>query len=124
MMDMSDTTQQAMIQEMQQCIQNCSECHRTCLATVPHCLEMGGEHASPHHITLLLDCAEMCATSTNFMLRHSDLHGRTCSLCAEICERCADDCEQMAHGDFQMLACAEMCRRCAQSCHHMAAMMA
>jgi hypothetical protein len=55
--------------EMQQCIQNCLECHSYCVATVSHCLEMGGEHASKEHITTLLACAESCQTSANFMVQ-------------------------------------------------------
>lgn len=104
---------------MEQCIQRCSDCHDVCLETVTWCLEQGGEHASPSHIKLLLDCAQICETSADFMLRGSDAHGRTCAVCAELCERCADDCEQM-DGD-QMQRCAEECRRCAESCREMAA---
>lgn len=110
--------------EMQECIQNCMDCHSICLATVPHCLEMGGKHADPQHIGPLFECAEICQTSANFMLLNSPQHGRVCALCAEICERCAQDCEQMSNGDRQMLACAEQCRRCAESCRNMATMAA
>jgi hypothetical protein len=114
---------QQMDAEMQQCTQNCLDCHAICLETAKHCLKMGGKHAAPDHITLLLDCAQICATSADFMLRGSDLHARTCGVCAEICERCAQDCERIADGDAQMLACAQMCRRCADSCRRMAQMM-
>jgi hypothetical protein len=31
---------------------------------------------------LLLDCAEICQTAANFMLRNSELHSRTCAVCA------------------------------------------
>lgn len=79
-------------QEMEQCITNCLDCHRLCLATVPHCLQMGGPHAAAQHIGLLLDCAESCQTSANFMLRISDFHARVCGVCAEICAQCAQDC--------------------------------
>lgn len=106
--------------QMKECIQNCDDCRDLCLATVTHCLEMGGDHASPKHIRLLLDCVDICQTSANFMLRGSDLHGTTCGACAEVCERCADHCESMAEGDEQMLACAEACRKCAESCSSMA----
>lgn len=106
--------------EMQQCIQNCEECHHICLETVTHCLQMGGKHAEAAHIRLLLDCAEICQTSANFMIRGSDLHALTCRVCAEVCERCAQDCEQMGD-DAQMQACAEICRRCADTCRQMAA---
>jgi hypothetical protein len=86
---------------------------------VAHCLEKGGRHAEPQHIRLLLDCAEICQTSANFMVRGSDLHAATCRACAEVCERCADDCERMAD-DEMMRRCAEICRRCAASCAQMA----
>lgn len=105
--------------EMQECIHNCSDCHDVCLAQVLHCLEMGGEHAAPAHIRLLLDCADACGTSRDFMLRSSEFHSRTCGICADICEKCADECERLADGDEQMLKCAEICRVCADSCRRM-----
>lgn len=108
--------------QMQDCIKNCQECHAVCMETVQHCLEMGGKHAQPDHIRLLLDCAQICQTSADFMLRGSPLHGRTCGLCAEICTQCADDCEKLAQGDSMMTKCAEICRRCAESCRQMANM--
>ena len=49
--------------EMQECIEECLRCHGICLQTVSHCLELGGKHADPDHIGLLLDCAEICRTS-------------------------------------------------------------
>ena len=104
--------------EMRQCIQECQNCHSICLETVPHCLEKGGPHAEAAHIRLLLDCAQICQTSADYMLRGSDLHVRTCAVCAEVCERCAADCERF--GDDEMMRrCAEVCRRCAQSCRQM-----
>ena len=104
--------------DMQACIEACTRCHQVCLDTVTHCLEMGGRHADAAHIRMLLDCAEICQTSANFMLRGSDLHARVCALCAEVCERCAQDCETFEE-DF-MQACAQECRRCAESCRRMA----
>ena len=105
--------------EMQRCINECLSCHGVCLATVQYCLQQGGRHAEAGHIRLLLDCAEICQTSANFMLRGSDLHTRTCGVCAEVCRRCAEACEQVGD-DEQMRACAEACRRCAESCERMA----
>ncbi len=104
---------------MQQCIDECLNCHSICLETVAHCLQQGGKHAEARHIRLLLDCAEICQTSANFMLRGSDLHTRTCAVCAEVCERCAESCDQFGN-DTRMQACAEACRRCAESCRQMA----
>ncbi len=105
---------------MQECIQNCLDCHRICVETAAHCLQMGGKHAEASHIRLLLDCADICQTSANFMLRGSDLHVRTCAVCAEVCDLCAQSCEQFGD-DEQMRACVEVCRRCAESCRAMAA---
>ena len=126
-MERSMERQTPMAQErsphMQSCIDDCLECHSICLETVTHCLQMGGKHAEPRHIRLLLDCAEICQTSANFMLRSSDLHGHTCGVCATVCTACAEDCERF-RDDPQMMACAEMCRRCAASCQEMARMAA
>ena len=117
---MSHTTSQ-IPQAMQECIAECSECHNTCLGTVRHCLELGGRHADPAHIGLLLDCADICRVSADFMLRGSERHALTCGVCADVCQACADDCERMAGADTVMLRCADVCRRCASSCRRMAA---
>lgn len=101
------------------CIDECVRCHEVCLSTVPYCLELGGRHAGEAHVTLLLDCASICRTSADFMLRGSDEHGRVCAACAAICQRCAEVCDQFV-GDEVMHACAEACRRCADSCERMA----
>ncbi len=104
---------------MQQCIDECLKCHAICLDTVTYCLEQGGKHAKASHIRTLLACAEICQTSANFMLLGSELHTRTCAVCAEVCEQCAESCEQMG-ADARMKACAEECRRCAEICRQMA----
>jgi hypothetical protein len=108
-------------QHMRGCIEHCSNCHNICLETAMHCLQMGGKHAEAGHIRALLDCAQICATSADFMLRGSEMHARICGVCAEACERCAEACERIADGDELMLRCAELCRRCAESCRQMAA---
>ena len=110
-----------MSHEMRQCIDHCTACHQVCLQTIQHCLGMGGPHAERSHIRILADCAQICGVSADFMLRMSDLHGRTCGVCAEACLRCAADCERIAAGDAAMLACAATCRRCADSCQRMSA---
>jgi len=109
--------------KMQECIQECKIGSQVCLVNVTHCLEKGGRHAEPQHIRLLLDCAEICQTSANFMIRGSELHARTCGVCTEVCEACARSCESFKD-DAEMQRCAEACRRCAQSCREMAAMAA
>jgi hypothetical protein len=102
------------IYDMQQCIQNCRDCQRACMHTLAHTLNQ----CDAANARLLIDCAEICQVSANFMLRESESHGYTCAVCAQVCERCADACEKME--DPQMKLCGEICRRCADSCHYMA----
>ena len=105
--------------EMKRCILECQTCETVCLDTMNHCLNLGGEHASPEHMTALIDCAAACAMSASFMARGSPQHVKTCGLCAELCDRCALSCEQIGN-DATMKACTETCRRCAESCRKMA----
>jgi hypothetical protein len=106
---------------MRECIQHCTECHNVCVETLDHELRLGGPHAAADHVRLLLDCAQLCATSDDFMLRGSDLSGRVCGVCAEACDRCAADCERLAGDDQLIRRCAEVCRQCAACCRRMAA---
>jgi hypothetical protein len=107
--------------DMRTCIALCSECHQVCLETLTHCIGLGGRHAEAAHLQLLLDCADMCRTAEDFMLRHSERHGLTCGICAEICERCAESCRRIGGDDGQMERCWATCRRCAEACRQMAA---
>ena len=107
--------------QMQECIDNCKSCHAMCLSHASqHCLEVGGKHTEPSHLRLMLDCAQICATSADFMLRGSAYHALTCGVCAQICEACAASCEQVGGMDD----CVQACRKCAQSCAQMAQMAA
>lgn len=101
---------------MQDAIRACLDCHSMCLRmAMGYCLERGGRHAEQKHLRLMINCAELCQTSANFMLSDSPLHGRVCLICAEACEACAKSCEQV--GD--MRDCVEECQDCAKSCRTM-----
>lgn len=103
--------------EMQDCIESCLDCFRTCEQTaLTHCIEMGGKHVEPAHLRLMLDCALICETSAKLMLRHSDFHTAVCKTCAEICRACAESCRSLD----EMEECARACERCAESCERMA----
>lgn len=103
--------------ETRNCIDNCLKCHSICMETVNHCLQKGDEHSDVNHINLLLDCAQICQTSADFMLRSSDLHAQTCDVCATACKNCAEDCEKIGNNDDLMQECAKVC---SESCHKMA----
>jgi len=102
---------------LQSCIDDCTHCHALCTETIQYCLEKSGKYAESDHVRLLQDCAEICLTATDFMLRGSDLRPYTCGVCAQVCDLCASSCEQLGGSeDVQMKECAETCRQCARSC--------
>ncbi|WP_243700008.1 four-helix bundle copper-binding protein [Lysobacter sp. N42] len=105
---------------MRDCIDACTRCHAVCVETIRYCLEQGGAHADPAHLSLMQTCADICRTSADAMLRGDAAHVHTCRACAEVCRLCADACADMAE-DARMRECAEACRRCAESCARMAA---
>ncbi|MBP6058933.1 MAG: four-helix bundle copper-binding protein [Nitrosomonas sp.] len=101
--------------DIQVCITACNHCHQVCLQTgMNHCLETGGEHVAPEHFRLLMNCAEICQTSANFLLSGSIQHS-LCTICAEICEACAIDCERIEGMD----ECVKACKECAKTCRQM-----
>ena len=71
---------------MRRCIQDCETCHALCVRTLEHCLQRGGEFSAHDHVTVLLDCIQICDVSRDFMLRNSPRHRLTCGSCAEICD--------------------------------------
>jgi len=101
---------------MQQCIDACLDCYRSCMETaMNHCLEMGGRHVDPDHFRLMTNCADICRTSAEFMMSASPMHAQVCAACAVVCDACAQSCEQIGGMDD----CAQACRDCAQLCHQM-----
>jgi hypothetical protein len=104
--------------EVRECIQDSLDCYQACTETIVKCLVIGGAHAENEHINLLTDCARICNTNADFMLRNSTYHPQTCGITADICDECADTCDRF-EDDF-MKECASVCRRCAESCREMA----
>lgn len=105
---------------LQQCIDHCTDCHALCVRTQVYCLDMGGAHAERLHQSALADCAQLCATCADFMVRQSPVHPAVCRACAEACERCALSCQRIGRDDPMMARCVDACRRCADSCQAMA----
>ena len=107
-----------MSEEVRECIKDSLDCFRICNQTLIRCLGIGGKHAKIEHLNLIMDCARICNTNADFMLRNSTYHPQTCGLTADICDECADTCDRF-EDDF-MKECASVCRRCAESCREMA----
>ena len=105
------------------CINECLACYEACEATFAHCSVVGGKHAEPAHLRLLIDCSRICSMSADFMLRGSDFDIDLCEVCSEVCRQCAEDCEQIDPSDEMMRECAAQCRKCADACERMTANM-
>jgi hypothetical protein len=122
MKNMPRTTKQ-MLEHFSECLENCLACYRVCTETMSHGWQLGGHYAEAAHLRLLADCADICQTSANFLMRGSERHSSVCAVCAEVCLRCAEQCERFADDEW-MKVCAAACRRCAESCQLMTAMQA
>ncbi len=105
-------------QQMKRCIELCQRCHNVCVGLVDS--QSTGDRLSEALLRVLQDCAEICQTSTNFLLRGSKFHAQICGVCAEICLQCAAACEEFPTNS-RMKEGAEICRQCAESCQMMMA---
>src|SRR4051794_26499369 len=100
------TMQQGATGKLEQCIDACLHCYRTCTQMfMGHCLESGGRHVEPDHARLMTTCAEICRTAAHAMLSQASVHTTICAACADVCERCAADCESIGDMDECVRAC-------------------
>ena len=95
--------------EVHECLKDNLDCYQTCSKTITRCLTMGGKHAELEHLNLLMDCAKICNTNADFIIRNSTYYPQTCGITADICNECADTCDRF-DDDF-MKECAGICRR-------------
>ena len=114
---MQQNTQNAMLQQqIQDCIQDCLNCHQVCRDQA-HAMRQQGQNTD--HVNLLLDCAELCLTAAHFMQHNSPLAGYVTQVCAQVCTHCKETCNQAGMND-----CANACDICANSCQQMTKMVA
>lgn len=100
---------------MNDCIQACNDTHEAALRTLGWATSEGSKKTTPEFVRLLMDCAEICQTAADFMLRGSELHHETCRACEEVCEAVFEACEQSGIDEIeefqqQVKTCAEHCR--------------
>jgi hypothetical protein len=62
-----------------------------------------------------MDCATLCRTVAEMLMRDSEHTSALSPLCARVCDACAESCEQVGD-DRVMKRCAEVCRKCAAMC--------
>ena len=105
--------------ETRRCIESTSNTYTSCTETLTYCIDAGGDLAEPEHLRLLLDCAEICQTAQNTLLRGSGLSQLLATVCIEACEKCAESCRALNGSDEQLESCAETCLLCAEYCREL-----
>jgi hypothetical protein len=98
------------IGQMQNCINDCLNCHKVCMDQAMITLATG----KPEHVKVLLDCTEICLATAHAMMRSSSLHGYFCNACQAVCTHCANMCDTIGDQD-----CANACRSCATACQQL-----
>jgi hypothetical protein len=104
---------------MQECVDKLLECYKACSMCLQHCLAQGGKHVAHEHISLLLECSDICRTSAAFLMSESNFAHELCGICARVCDACADSCHFVDQMDLDMQSCVEACRNSAESCRNM-----
>ncbi len=104
---------------MDACIEACLQAHVVCTMTAQYAMLQGSQRIPVEVAGLLLDCAQICQTSADFMLRGSPYHEVTCGACAVLSRACAEACRSV-QGEEELAHCAEVCDECASLCAQMA----
>lgn len=104
---------------IEQCIADCLACYQECMSCLPYSLSLGGKYVEQKHLTLMMECAQICNTSATLMQIEGQFSHQLCQLCAKVCQACEESCTSIDEDDSMMHKCADMCRKCADSCNHM-----
>jgi hypothetical protein len=112
---MREIEPKSLSKETNELLATLAECRESCTIGLMHSLNEDGDFTAKDHIVWLLDCAEICNVTTNFLLRDSEYSGDIINICSYICEDCAESCESFFE-DANMKNCGEICRKCADKC--------
>ena len=105
--------------DARRCIDECLTCSAACTEALAHCVASGGPYTQGSHVSDLMDCALLCRTAADLLLRASGLHRDACAVAADACDFCAESVARLP-GDDVLRRCAEATRRCGAACRHMA----
>jgi hypothetical protein len=103
---------------IEQCIDDCLRCVRTCSASVEESLAHDPAKMADC-IRLCHECAPVCGACVTLLSGNSRFEYKLCDACADICEACAAECGKYPEMKT-MRECAEACRRCAKACREVA----
>ena len=98
--------------ELDQCIQDCTQCSDVCL-------QSAANSSDQQHAVSLRDCSELCLAAAHFMQHQNPLYGYVVTAAAEVTQRTGERCEQMGDTD-----CANACKNASWSLEQIAKMVA
>ena len=96
---------------LRNCVSACEEAVRACeyVATIA-CRSTGADQL----LRACHDCADLCALTMRFIMRHAPLTPELSEVCAKACDACATECSRFEGDAFQV--CADTCRYCSEAC--------
>lgn len=103
----------------QECVDKLLDCYKACGVCLQHCISMGGTHATEEHLSVLIECEEICQTAADFLMSDSKFAQELCGICARVADNCADSCLEVDGNDETMKECAHACREAAEACRIM-----
>ncbi|MFD2329792.1 four-helix bundle copper-binding protein [Cohnella sp. GCM10020058] len=105
---------EASIESMSSCIEDCLACVIACNECYSACLEEPHSASMRNCIRLDRECADLCAFTVQAITMGSSYRAELVLLCAEACQRCGEACAEHDHEHCRR--CAEACLKCAASC--------
>jgi hypothetical protein len=103
--------------DVRRCIDACLNASATCDEALARC--RAGHYAGGSLLRDLMDCALLCRTAADLMLRGSGLHRDACAVAADACDFCADSVARLPADDV-LRRCVDATRRCAAACRQIA----
>ena len=106
--------------KLAECIEACYACAQACTACADACLSERMVAELTKCIRTDLDCADICATTSAVLSRHTgydaNLTRAVLEVCRTACRSCAAECEEHAGMHEHCRICGEACRRCESAC--------
>ncbi len=100
--------QNELIRSLLQCAVECEHCANACLDEGDHLPMM------VNCIRLDRDCATICRSTADLIIRGSEISDKALEICAEICTKCAEECG--SHDMDHCQECSKACMECAEAC--------
>lgn len=107
-----------------ECIEACMLCEFACVSCADSCLGQNSLELLCRCIRLNLDCADVCALTSQLVARASaaepKLVQEQLEICASLCAACGHECRRLSFAHDQLKLCAHACNHCETLCRQAA----